>query len=203
METESELQASLEEITSLVHRISDTVEDEISGKTNDGNPIRGLSCKHGDHLYLIFGAVGHEFFTIRYPVNVDHNIAFRRKVGDSAQISERDVMEAREFLDSKLDEVDPDLRREIRVNLIQMLSTGASAISLNTTKQLNIHGFDVDTKIFPQAPSFDVWNFERSVQSTISLGWVGKDYIGMAYGLKEDDQGDEIHEERSEGFELG
>lgn len=195
MESISELEDTINFLAGYVNRIDDTVEEEIEGTTTDERPVLGLQCTHGSHLYVIIGALHDEFFSIRYPLSIDHNIAYRFSASDD-QISERDVQEARAFLDEKLDDVDEDLRREIRVNLIQMLTAGHSAPSLDTTKSLNIHGFDISTKIFPNAPSFDVWEFEKSVQCTINLGWVGKDYLGMAYGLK--DEGGNVEQEQTQ-----
>jgi len=194
-------QDALNQVTRYVKTIGDEIEEEIEGETEDGIPITGYSCSHGTHTYLILATEEDVYFNIQYPVSIDHAVAIKRAPNQGeVQISQSDINSARDYIENKLEAVPQSMRREIRTNLIHIISREGVAANLDTTKSINIHGFQLNKKIFPFDKSFNISKFEDTVQRIVNLGWVGKDYLADAYGIKE--ERDPEYDDGADGFDL-
>lgn len=175
--------AKLHELTEYVERINDDPVDTIEGETGDGQPIQGYQCQHGGHIYLLMGSPEWEHFQLRYTINVDEAVALRYIVDDPSSVDEHVMRQARDRLEKELEGKPPREKKELRLNLTQILSREACIVEFDTTSPFNIHGFNLDKRIYPYEDDFQLSDFHYAVQTIINLGWVGKDFLLENYGL--------------------
>lgn len=183
--------SALDTLGRYVTQIGDEVDEEIEG-TAGGEKFYGYSCSHGTHTYLILGMKPWDYFAVKYPLNMDHGVALRRKAKqtdlpnmEEVEVTEADIQNAREELNKELNGMPHQLRRELRLNLIEMLSREGCVVDLDTEEEVNIHGFNIDRKVFAYEDSFNLSDFESAVQTVINLGWVGKEFIAENYGFSQ------------------
>ena len=176
-----------------VQRLGDTVEEEFEGRVGDAS-LEGVSCRHGTHTYLVMASEAWEWLQLRYPLNLDQLYAIRRleteDTEDDIQLTDSKIRQARRELDDRLDDMPAVERREFRMNLIQMLSRGSVILSLDTTSPLNVHGFNLDTRVFISESSFGLGDFHSNLQTIINLGWVGEEFTLENYGFRPPEVGE-------------
>jgi len=185
MASQSDFGDKLHTLTDYVEQIGDEPVEAIEGETGEGYSIQGYQCQHGTHAYLLLGTAEWNRFQLRYSVNIDQAVATRYIVSDPSEINERAMRRARDKLEQELDGKPPSEKKELRLNLMQILSREACIVEFETSKPFNIHGFNVDKRIYPYEEDFNLSDFNYAVQTVINLGWVGKDFILENYGLSE------------------
>lgn len=179
----------LDQIVNLVERIGDEVVNEIEGQTEKGDRVQGYECLHGDHTYLVMVSPGWEHIAIRYEYSVDglwyvHNEIRNLPEKEEVQLSQEELKTARRNLETELQNYPDVEKREMRLNLKQILSREGCSVQFDTiTDSLNVHGFYVDKKVFHQNEEVHIGKFEKAVQNVINFGWTAKDLIAEYYGL--------------------
>ena len=179
--------------TNYVDRIGDETIREIEGETADGRPVEGVKCEHGEHIYLVLTATGQEHVTLRYSVSGDeawHVRTLPRTLDlddPRINISQSDIQQARSELQNELEAQPDEIKREFRLNLLELLSKEGCALTLDTENgPLNIHGFTIDKSCYIHDDDFGVGDFDYAVQTIVNLGWVGGSLLVENYGLGAD-----------------
>jgi hypothetical protein len=74
-------------------------------------------------------------------------------------------------------------RREFRMNLMNILIGDGVIIELDTTSPLNIHGFNLDKKVFVHEDTVGIAEFSQIKQDVVSHGMVGREFVLDNYGF--------------------
>lgn len=195
MSNNHSIEKALEVSSDYLKRLGDEVEDNFEGSA-DGEPLEGLVCSHGAHTYLVMACRSWEWVQLRYPLNIDQLYAAQLwgegNISQSLELSEAEIQQARQELDDRLNRMPAKSRREFRMNLMHMLSREGMILELDTTTTLNIHGFNIDTKVFIFDPGFSLGDFHDNLQKIINLGWVGNEFLAENYGFGDRENNGEI-----------
>jgi len=176
----------LEKAVDYLERLGDNVVDNVEGFSDSG-PVDGKVCEHGTHSYLVLYAEGWEWVQLQYPFSVDQIYAAKRLAEEgSDEITEAQIQQAREELDRRLNQMPVNERRKLRLNLIEMLSAGGLIAELDTTNQVNIHGFNVETKSFVGHNDYSIGDFHADLQHVIGNGWIGREFLVHNFGFAPD-----------------
>ncbi|MFB6185438.1 MAG: hypothetical protein ABEI86_01035, partial [Halobacteriaceae archaeon] len=153
MAMSTDISSKKEAIEDFVDRIGDSVEQDVSPENLPDN-LEGLFvCQHGSHVYHVYFPNGEEHAILRYPFNIDEALAVQNAAQEEGNaqnlsVSQDMIQDARRRLDNRLDNVDSDRLRDLRVNLIEALSKEGCSAQLDTTQSIFIHGFNLDKKFF-------------------------------------------------------
>ncbi|XGI84102.1 hypothetical protein ACEU6E_02320 [Halorutilales archaeon Cl-col2-1] len=197
MPSQREFDTKLRELSNYVERIGDEVTGEVEGEA-DGSPLHGYECDHGGHKYRIIGTQDWEYFILRYSYQIYGDYAVAQKlqraevpeasenqeVNINVDLTDQDLQNAKEELYQQLSQESQEEVAQVRQKMIQMLSTPESAISFVPDDSQQIHGFNIDRKIFPYSERFGLSEFNRSVQTVVSLGFKGVEYLKNSYGIR-------------------
>jgi hypothetical protein len=189
MPADEDFENALRRIEEYIQRTGDTVQANIDTTTEGEIRVQGYLCSHGSHTFQVLGTRDWEHFVVRYPLRVDQLLAIRQKsqqpTGEELRITQEEIQAGRERLDEALSQKDRGELRELRLNLIQLLAEGSCIVNLDTTAQLQIHGFDLDKQIYVYEDRFELSDFHEAVQRVINLGWIGRDLLLEGYGFTE------------------
>ncbi|MDY6775362.1 MAG: hypothetical protein SV253_04705 [Halobacteria archaeon] len=197
MPSQREFDTKLRELSNYVERIGDEVTGEVEGEA-DGSPLHGYECDHGGHKYRIIGTQDWEYFILRYSYQIYGDYAVAQKlqraevpeasedqeVNINVDLTDQDLQNAKQELYQQLSQESQEEVAQVRQKMIQMLSTPESAISFVPDDSQQIHGFNIDRKIFPYSERFCLSEFNRSVQTVVSLGFKGVEYLKNSYGIR-------------------
>lgn len=207
MSDDLDLDSKKEKISDFVDRIGDSVDQEVDSDKLPPNLNGLLVCHHGSHVYHVYFPDEGEHAIIRYPFNIDEALAAQSVAQSGANpedlsISQDMIQDARRGLDNRLDNVDSDRLRDLRINLIEALSKEGCSAQLDTTQSIFIHGFNVDKKFFLTDDTLTISDFEFAVQNVINLGWTGKSILIDAYNLTEEAvEQDRVSGDSAPGFQ--
>lgn len=188
--SQQDVDEALREIDVLIDSIGDEIADTISGVTERGTPINGRLVVHGGLGYQVLGTADHPFFTIRS--------GFDAAEARAAEVAS-DGGQAMQFTETDLDSVRRQFRAQvgdddlgdIREGLINRLSRGPLAVSLNADEEF-VTGFEVSGKLFVFDEDIGPQEFYDEVQTVISAMWRGKEYLVNEYELRDQVDTDDI-----------
>lgn len=197
MPSEQDRDAALRRIVEYTEAMGNSIEGEAEGSTDDGRPLSGYQIRHGSHTIVVATVPGWEYFTVLYQTNVAHRIALHRAVDEQAPADGENVeieldptaiqdatAELREHL------ADEDLA-ELRAEFVRAVAQVTPTVALDlTTEDSLVTGFQAQTKLFPYREDFDIQEFAETVQTTVTAGWIGQEYLADAYDLAELVEGD-------------
>lgn len=182
----------VEVIEEFIERKNDDRLGEVEGQTGGGGTVRGYEVAHGDHRYMAMATTDLEHLLVRFTVDVDAYYHVYENTDsspseESVQVTQQEMQEARKELEQELQDQPTVAKRELRLNLKQVLCREGCAVDFDTyADALNIHGFNVDKPVHPRPDGFWIGDFQQAVQNVINFGWTGKDLILEYYGLHQD-----------------
>jgi hypothetical protein len=192
MATDEEYEAALEEIPRNVEASGNDVAEGIQGEMNDGRPYRGYRCRHGDHIFDVFGIEDErlEYFVVRYPYDALNAYARRRAIeereGTVPDGTELDVDRegSLDHLDG-LAEENPNPYTNLFSRLRGTLSSPHTSFMVDTTEHGAVTYFHVDRKIFPYEEGYGTSELSHAVQMVVSTGMDGRILMEDSYGITE------------------
>lgn len=192
MPSSEEYEAVLRRIPRYVEASGNEIADEIHGQMEDGRPYRGFRCRHGEHIFDVFGIQDGrlEYFVVRYPYDALNAYARRLAIEDhDGTISEGTELDvdregALEHLDG-LAEDNPEPYANLFAQLRQTLSSPHTSFMVDTTEHGAVTYFHVDRKIFPYEEKFATSDFSHAVQMVVSTGMDGRILMEDAYKITE------------------
>ncbi|MFB6129329.1 MAG: hypothetical protein ABEJ28_00730 [Salinigranum sp.] len=192
MPTDAEYEDVLEELVRYVEGSGNDISEEIEGSMDDGRPYRGYRCRHGEHIFDVFGIRDEklEYFVVRYPYDALNAYARRRAIEQRetpiAAGTELDVDHAGSL--EHLDELaakNPESYSNLFAQLRQTLSSPHTSFMVDTTDHGAVTYFHVDRKIFPYEEKFGTSDLSYAVQMVVSNGMGGRILMEDAYGITE------------------
>ena len=192
MPGDDEYEAVLEEIPRHVEASGNAVAQEIQGQMDDGRPYRGYRCRHGEHLFDVFGIRDErlEYFVVRYPYDALNAYARRRAFEDNeGEITEGTQLDvdregSLEHLDGLAAE-SPDAYSNLFAQLRQTLSSPHTSFMVDTSERGAVTYFHVDRKIFPYEEQFATSDLNHAAQMVVSTGMEGRILMEDSYGVTE------------------
>lgn len=189
MAAADDFEGRLDVILDFVERIGDEKISSIKGETGEGDLVEGFQCVHGSHQYQVVTSDAWEHISIQYTFSADaiwfvHNNMSSYEDSAAIRVSNEEAQKARRELESELKGYPSVEKREMLLNLKQILSREGCGVDFDTISEpYNIHGFSVTKKLYPYKGEFYIGDFEKSVQNVINFGWTAKDLILEFYGL--------------------
>lgn len=184
MPTQQEIGDALRRINRLVDDTGDEIEQDIEGETGEGASIEGYEVLHGGHTYQVVTSPVWEHFLVRYEYDFLEKVAALRALEGAEppieiQIADGDKIEVAAELREDLDEAQ---FREVRQGLIDRLSAPSLGAGLETHDAF-VYGFTVRARLYPYEEEISRAEFYDAVQSVVSLGWKGQEYLEHSYSL--------------------
>lgn len=198
--TQSDVDASLRNIESLVEQIGDQVVDDLRAEADDGTVVRGRQVQHGQYNYQALAAQSWPYVQIQSQFNAVQALAIDRATsansgnGQPVQLSTDEIAQVHKDI---RDTVDEDLGT-IRQGLIDRISEPGYGTNLDAEGAF-VTGFTVSTKLFPYEEEPSAKEFYEAVQGVISLMYRGKTHLVTQYGLQ--NLGDDQNQGGPRGFQ--
>lgn len=183
---------ALSRVEDHVETIGGTVAGPISESpviAPDNPEIHGFDCRHGTEPYLITALEDDAYFSIRFPRSIIFTVADQLSDETLRQFSKNSDLKEGEREQAALDwihQADEELLGEIHFHLRERLSEPEVAFTSNSSDKMAPLSFEVSRKIFPYSDSLDVTEFNNSVQSVVSVGVMGMNYISTVFNLGTD-----------------
>ncbi|WP_430639204.1 hypothetical protein [Haloferax volcanii] len=223
--TEENQSNSTESLKEYIESIGGTVATIDTVRSDEGEVSDILVCFHGDHRYALVEAPNHPYYEIRYEFSLTEHIAtalsqdaISERTGlDPEEIDEirkvdRNLLDSDEgeiviaqngedlppsFLVAQdiIESLDEDVLERFGLNLFQELSQPEVAASLTRTDNGYFDGFRIKRKIFPDDSGFSLTELNNSIQSVITVGTFGNNWIAQLIGSE--------LEEEFEQFDMG
>lgn len=144
--------------------------------------------------HLAMASPAWENILVRFNYNVDarYYAIHHAEVSDPSEpieVTEQDVGTPRRELEEEVQDMPAVLKRKLSLNLKQILSREGCGVDFDTISDpFNIHGFNVDRKVFPKGNEFHIADYSPAVQNVINFGWTGQDLLNECYGLFPDSE---------------
>ncbi|WP_147298712.1 hypothetical protein [Haloferax sp. Atlit-47N] len=221
--TETNQSDQIEKIKRCVENIGDDVATIKTTKSAEGKEFQLLVCFHGTNRYVILEDPDQSYFEISYEFHLTEQIAARLSPDNIAERTGLSPDEVEQFEEVDHNVVDDDrgdiviaqkgddlpppiqaaqdviesLDKEVLerfgLNLFQELSQPEVAVSLRHTENEYFDGFRISRKVFPDDSGFSVTEFNNSVQSVITVGTFGHNWIAQLLGSELEEEFEQIN----------
>lgn len=192
MPSEDDREAALRRIVEFTEGMGNAIQGQAEGQTDDGRPLEGYQIQHGSHHLVVATVAGWEYFTVIYQHHLPQDIAVQRvaeeEVRSPAPSGEIEVTLDQQAIEDATDELRSHVEgvnlRDVRTRFTRTVAQigGHQGIELQTDGDL-IVGVQIKSKLFPYRDGFDIAEYERTVQQTVTAGWVAKEFLIDAYDI--------------------
>lgn len=190
MPTGQEYAQALRNVTEWVESTDREIIGEIDAESEDGESISGYVVSHGSFDVVVLGNEEEEFFKVQYAYLLAKDLITRRvmqegraEIGEEYQPSDEEIDQAEEEIRSAAQDKTQEEMNKLRHHITQILSVPECGFQILPPNSPLITGFQVTRKMFVYEEDFSSSDFNRSVQTVVSVGLPGKNLLKRAFGM--------------------